>query len=101
MNESAQLVRSNHDLMLQGRVNTKTVNGLFKSFKHELSPEIDSLDCSGVDTCDSSAIGLLLACVRLAHKRDINISIKGLGQQILSLARLYEVETMLQAGTDS
>ena len=101
MNETAKFVRNNQVLQLQGRVNIKTVNGLFRTFRRELVPGIEDLDCSGIQECDSTVISLLLACLRMARKHNISLHIKGMNQQLLSLARLYDVETMLQTTVDS
>jgi len=40
-------------------------------------------------------ISLLLACRRLAGSRAMDLSITGMGEQMLSLARLYGVESLL------
>ena len=42
------------------------------------------------------AVGLLLACVRIARGQEFSLQIKGMGPQILSLARLYDVDRILQ-----
>ncbi|OGT84034.1 MAG: hypothetical protein A3G96_00140, partial [Gammaproteobacteria bacterium RIFCSPLOWO2_12_FULL_52_10] len=70
-------------------------------FKRELVPGIEYLDCSKIQECDSTAISFLLACLRMATKLNIRLHIKGMNQQLLSLAKLYEVENMLQTTADS
>jgi anti-anti-sigma factor len=99
MNNIVQMVRNKDVLTLQGRINFQTVPHLYKQFRDELVPGINTLDCSKVEQCDSSAISLLLAGLRLAHHQDINLRIHGMNEQLLSLARLYDVESILQAGT--
>ena len=95
MNHDSQLIREGDAIYLQGQVGFQTVNGLFKSLRHELTPEVKTLDCSRVGVCDSSAISLLLASRTLAQERKIQLSIRGMNEQMQSLARLYEVESML------
>jgi ABC-type transporter Mla MlaB component len=95
MKKNSQLSRQDNSLVLQGRLTYQTVNDIFRHFKHELEAGIDKLDCGAVGECDSSAVSFLLACHRLAGKRDINLEISGLSEQILSLARLYEVDNLL------
>ncbi len=95
MSDNAQLTRDGTVLNLQGRVNYRTVTSLFRVFSHELVKEITTLDCSQVEQCDSSAISLLLSSLRLAQNQGINLQIYGMNQQMLSLARLYDVEDLL------
>ena len=99
---SAKIVRAgNGTLQLQGTVNFHSVASLYEEFKQTLVPGVNHLDCQGIRESDSSAISLLLACRRLALEREINLGIVGMGDQLLSLARLYEVEELLiwQPGT--
>ncbi len=101
---SNQLVREGEILYLQGQINFQTVTEIYRLFTQELASGITTLDCSKVEQCDSSAISLLLAGRRLALGRKIRLQIRGMNEQLLSLARLYEVETVLQAaelGSDS
>ena len=95
MNQDSQLVKEGQAIYLQGKVGFQTVNGLFKSLQQELTPEVTILDCSRVGICDSSAISLLLAGRTLAQERKIQLSIRGMNEQMQSLARLYEVESFL------
>jgi anti-anti-sigma factor len=99
MNNNVQIISKDDVLTLQGRINFQTVPQLYKQFRLELVPGINALDCSKVEQCDSSAISLLLAGLRLAHQQHINLRIQGMNEQLHSLARLYEVESILQAGT--
>ena len=85
----------NGTLQLQGVVNFHTVVPIYEEFERLLGPGVNSLDCRGIRNCDSSAISLLLACRRLAQQRELDLRIEGMGDQILSLAQLYEVEKLL------
>ena len=100
MSEVGQLNRSGEILNLHGRINFQTVSSLCKFLKHELVPGITSIDCSKVQECDSSAISLLLASLRLAHHHNIKLQIQGMNEQILSLARMYDVDSILQTQKD-
>jgi ABC-type transporter Mla MlaB component len=94
---SNQLTREGEILYLQGQINFQTVTVLYRMFTQEMVSGVSTLDCSKVEQCDSSAISLLLACRRLALGRQIRLQIRGMNEQMLSLARLYEVEAVLQA----
>ncbi len=100
MNDGGQLNRNGDVLNLHGRINFQTVNSLYTLLKHELVPGVTRLDCSQVQHCDSSAISLLLASLRLAQSQRIKLQIRGMNEQILSLARLYEVESILLSGVN-
>lgn len=89
------LSTDNGVLQLQGVVNFHSVVPLYEELERLLVPGINNLDCQGILNCDSSAISLLLACRRLAHQREINLRIVGVDNQLLSLARLYEVDELL------
>lgn len=96
-NDTGQLIRRDEELILSGRINLSTVPALYRQIRQELIPGITSLDCSGIEDSDSAAVGLLLACMRLARRQDLNLQIKGMGPQISSLARLYDVDRILAA----
>ena len=95
--QSTQLIRDGETLHLQGKINFQTVTALYKMVTLELVSGVTTLDCIKVEQCDSSAISLLLAGRRLALDRQINLQIRGMNNQILSLAGLYDVEKVLYA----
>ena len=96
MTGPAQLIHSGDGvLQLQGTITFHSVVPLYQECQRLLVPGIRRLDCRGIRQSDSSAISLLLACRRLANSRALNLSIDGMGEQLLSLARLYGVETLL------
>jgi ABC-type transporter Mla MlaB component len=97
----AGLARAGNVLKLHGIVNFRTVTGLYNAFKNELSADVNRLDCSGVSECDSAAISLLLACIRLGETQNSRIQVEGMNEQLVSLARLYEVDNLLQIGAES
>ena len=96
MAESPRLERRGNTLRLQGRINVNTVPGLYQDFKRELEAGVEALDCSGLEDCDSAGVALLLACTRLARRRGASLPIRCGNEQVLSLARLYEVESLLR-----
>ena len=95
--QSTRLIRDGETLHLQGKINFQTVTALYKMVTLELVSGVTTLDCIKVEQCDSSAISLLLAGRRLALDRQINLQIRGMNNQILSLAGLYDVEKVLHA----
>ena len=97
MDGPAILVRADDTtLQLQGAVTFESAAPLFREARRLLVPGIKNLDCRGIRGFDSSALSLLLACRRLASSRAMDISITGMGEQMLSLARLYGVEQLLK-----
>ncbi len=53
------------------------------------------IDCSQVELVDSSAVALLLGWLRAAQATNCQLSVQGLPRNVLSLASLYGVESML------
>ena len=94
---SADLIRADRSLQLQGQVTLNTVNRLFETFKRQWETGVDTLDCRNVNEADSSAVSFLLACRQFAIHHDQNLYVKGMGDQLTSLARLYGVDTLLNA----
>jgi ABC-type transporter Mla MlaB component len=96
MNSPASLVLTDDgNLQLQGAVTFDSTPSLYEECQRLLLPGIKALDCRGIQESDSSAISLLLACRRLADNRAVDLRITGMGEQLLSLARLYDVEKIL------
>lgn len=92
----ASLLRTDDaTLQLQGAVTFDSAAPLYRECRRLLVPGIRYLDCSGIRRFDSSTLSLLLACQRLAGSRTMDLSITGMGDQLLSLARLYDVEKLL------
>jgi phospholipid transport system transporter-binding protein len=57
-----------------------------------------SFDLSGVRTCDSSAVAIILAWQRAAQARGAQLQLSGLPPDLLSLATVYGVRPLLQLG---
>lgn len=94
MNAAAELTRSGSTLYLQGDLNFATVAALYQQLQQQLVEGVKQLDCTGVRQADSAAISLLLSGLRLARRRRIDLQVGGLSGQILSLVRLYDVESL-------
>ena len=94
---SAELIQTNGTLQLSGQINLHSVNRLYEIFKHEWGTGIDVLDCREISDADSSAISFLLACKHFAKEHDRKLRVTGMGDQIITLARLYGVSALLTA----
>jgi len=56
------------------------------------------IDFSGVDRCDTAAVACVLAWRRAAQDAGRRLELRALPQDLLSLARLYNVESLIQPG---
>lgn len=100
---SATLQREGVILRLGGAVNSITAADLYRDLKtafRELAHSADkgqpvTLDCSGIESCDSSAVALLLAARRMAAEQGQSLAVAGLDGQVGSLAHLYGVDELL------
>ena len=95
MADLCKLSSENNTLKLHGVVNMDTANRLLQDFRQQLGSGINTLDCENVSEADSAAISLLLACISHAQAQQIELHLSGMGEQLLNLARLYEVEQLL------
>lgn len=99
----ATLQREGSTLKLGGAVNSSTAADLYRDFEtafKELGRPADkgqqiTLDCSGIESCDSTAVALLLAARRMAAAQGQVLSVAGLASQLGSLAHLYGVDELL------
>ena len=67
-----------------------------------LKPDDDatiSLNFDHIETSDSAGLALIIEWLKSAHKRQITLRLKNLPEQILSLAKLSDVDTLLNAKT--
>ena len=82
-------------MIVQGSVNIETVPALFESgLQHLLSDDLQ-VDFSQVESLDSAAVSMLLGLVRAAQRTRHDLRVKGLPENLLSLARLYGVAEFL------
>lgn len=80
---------------LGGDLTLDTVPELLEKIRPLLRDGVDTLDCSGAGSVDSSALGLILACKREAATQQKSLKVTGLPASLLSLASLYGVADQL------
>ncbi len=82
-------------MVLQGNLNIASVPALFEVGLQHLASEDFQADFSRVDSVDSAAVSLLLGWNRAAKNLQHGLRVKGLPNDLLSLARLYGVAEFL------
>jgi len=87
-------------MMVQGSLNIATVPALFETGLQQLSGDDFQVDFSGADSVDSAAVSLLLGWNRAARNSHHELRVKGLPEDLLSLARLYGVAEFLPQQSD-
>lgn len=93
------IVRDGEWMVVQGSLNMDTVPALFESGLKQLAGEDLNVDFSRVESVDSAAVGMLLGWARSAHRFQHVLRVKGLPEELLSLAHLYGVAEMLPQQT--
>lgn len=87
-------------MMVQGSLNIATVPALFEAGLQHLAGEDFQVDFSRVDSVDSASVSLLLGWNRAAKNLQHELRVKGLPEDLLSLARLYGVAEFLPQQSD-
>jgi len=87
-------------MVVQGNLNIGTVPALFETGLQHLASEDFQVDFSRVDSVDSAAVSLLLGWARAARLARHDLRVKGLPEDLLSLARLYGVAELLPQQSD-
>jgi len=82
-------------LLVQGNLTIDTVPALFHAGLQRLAEEDFKVDFSRVDSVDSAAVSMLLGWARAAQRARHNLRVRGLPEDLLSLARLYGVAELL------
>ena len=82
-------------LVVDGQLTMETVPALFESGLQHLISEDLRVDFSKVESVDSAAISMLLGWTRAAQRSQRVLSVTGLPEDLLSLARLYGVDELL------
>ena len=82
-------------MVLQGGLTIATVPALFDTGLQHLIGEDFQVDFSQVDHVDSTAISMLLGWIRAAQRSQHQLRVKGLPENLLSLAHLYGVAELL------
>jgi phospholipid transport system transporter-binding protein len=90
--------RDGDRLLLEGPVTISTVTALLAQCRAMLAPGACVLDFKAVTAVDSSAVALVLECMREAQLRDFTLTLANLPGALQNLAQLYAVSELLQAG---
>jgi len=93
------IVRDEEWMVVQGSLNMDTVPALYESGLKQLAGEDLNVDFSQVESVDSAAVGMLLGWARSALRLQHVLRVKGLPEELLSLAHLYGVAEMLPQQT--
>ena len=84
-------------MAVHGNLTIETVTALFETGLQHLGGEDLQLDFSRVESVDSAAVSMLLGWARAAQRTQHQLRVKGLPEDLLSLANLYGVAEMLPA----
>lgn len=82
-------------MVAHGNLTMDTVPALFETGLQHLASEDLQLDFSRVESVDSAAVSMLLGWARAAQWTQHELRVKGLPEDLLSLANLYGVAEML------
>lgn len=82
-------------MVAHGNLTMDTVPALFETGLQHLASEDLQLDFSRVESVDSAAVSMLLGWARAAQRTQHELLVKGLPEDLLSLANLYGVAEML------
>lgn len=82
-------------MVVHGSLTIETVPVLFETGLQHLAGEDFQVDFSQVDSVDSAAVSMLLGWTRAAQRTQHDLRVKGLPEDLLSLARLYGVAELL------
>ncbi len=81
--------------VLPERIDLTTVQEVLAAASNALENGSRVFDFSAVNQLDSTALALVLACARMARERHVEIRCINVSDNLLSLARLYGVDTFL------
>ena len=95
--EAKELLARHPDewMVLRGSLTIETVPALFEIGLLHLADEDFQVDFSQVDSVDSAAVSMLLGWTRAAQRIQHGLRVKGLPDNLLSLAGLYGVAELL------
>jgi phospholipid transport system transporter-binding protein len=88
-------MRDGEWMVVRGSLNMDTVPTLFETGLKQLAGKDLNVDFSQVESVDSAAVGMLLGWARSARHLQHVLRVKGLPEELLSLAHLYGVAEML------
>lgn len=84
-------------LRLEGELGFATAADIWHQLLSQ-SGTLIRLDLSGVHRIDSAGVATLVAFIAHAKAQNIEVSLKGASPQLLSMARVSGVDTMLPLG---
>lgn len=87
-------------MVVQGNLTIASVPALFETGLRHLTEEDFQVDLSQVGIVDSAAVSMLLGWTRAAQRVQHGLRVKGLPEDLLSLARLYGVAEFLPQQSD-
>jgi phospholipid transport system transporter-binding protein len=87
-------------MVVHGNLTIETVPALFETGLQHLVGEDFQIDFSQVESVDSAAVSMLLGWLRAAQRVHHGLRVKGLPDNLLSLARLYGVAELLPQQTN-
>ncbi|MBT9567907.1 MAG: STAS domain-containing protein [Thiobacillus sp.] len=80
-----------------GAVTVDTTGRVLRELQPALEQGVDTLDFSGVESADSSAIALVFSAMRQAQAAGRTLTCEGLPDSFRTLAELYGVSELLPA----
>jgi len=83
---------------IEGVLDFDSVPRLFARTRDLLGSRSVTLDLSGVERANSAGVALLLEWRREARARGVSMSLSGLPETVLGVARLSGVEDVLERG---
>ena len=86
---------------ISGPLTVDTVGPLI-SFSAQAAEKTDVvIDLQQVEAVDSAAVSLMLAWLREAQRNNVNLSFEHVPENLISLARLFDVAELLPLGRDN
>ena len=89
------ITREGEWMVVRGNLTIETVPELFETGLQQLAGEDFHIDFSQVEFVDSAAVSMLLGWLRAAQRIQHDLRVKGLPENLLSLARLYGVAELM------
>lgn len=80
---------------IQGEITLVNAASILDELKPRIAKKIPLLDFSGVAQVDSTALALILSCMREAEQQNYRLRLSGLPASITTLADLYGVAPFL------
>lgn len=89
--------REGDQVRVSGRLTMETVAVLYGTDLHPDGDGALEVDFTQVEAVDSAAVSLMLCWLRRAHEQRVELRFSNLPDNLLSLARLYDVAELLPA----